>query len=146
VTELAQFGAAFPLLALGRRGDGHAVLTIPGFLADDASMWPLRRLLELRGYRAEGWGLGRNLGPTQAVLDGMSALLEGLHLQSGRRVSVIGSSLGSVYSRELARRHPDLVRLVVTLGSPFQLDGREDNRRRAYTADMYQAMAGTHDV
>ena len=50
----------------------------------------------------------------------MVARLEELHAQQGRRVSLIGWSLGGIYARELARRFPSLVRQVITLASPFR--------------------------
>jgi pimeloyl-ACP methyl ester carboxylesterase len=119
------------------RGDGHGVLVLPGLLADDLSTGTLRAFLAGLGYAVRGWGLGRNLGPTDAVLDGMPRALRQLVTTTGRPVSVIGWSLGGVYARELARDHPDLVRQVITLGSPFGLvDDRQSRadgafRRRA---------------
>ncbi|MDN5857173.1 MAG: alpha/beta hydrolase [Pseudonocardia sp.] len=143
--ELAQFWAAFPLLALGRRGDGHAVLTVPGFVADDASLRPLRTLLSVLGYEPMPWALGRNLGPSRRVLDGMSARLAQAFHESGRPVSIVGQSLGGIYARGLARKHPEMVRGVITLGSPFRLDPSADNRDRTNTGDLYAATSVWHD-
>jgi pimeloyl-ACP methyl ester carboxylesterase len=108
------------------RGDGHGVLVLPGLLADDLSTGTMRAFLAGLGYPVRGWGLGRNVGPTDAVLTGMPRVLEQLATTTGRPVSVVGWSLGGVYARELARDHPDLVRQVITLGSPF---GLVDNRQ-----------------
>lgn len=117
--------AALPLAALwlpvAPRGDGHAVLVLPGLLASDTSTLPLRQFVRRLGYHVRGWDLGRNRGPTDAVLDGLPAALKGLAARSGGPVSVIGWSLGGIYARELARQHPALTRQVVTLGSPFAL-------------------------
>jgi pimeloyl-ACP methyl ester carboxylesterase len=119
------------------KGDGHGVLVLPGLLADDLSTGTLRVFLGGLGYGVRGWGLGRNLGPTDAVIAGMPRLLASLATTTGGPVSVIGWSLGGVYARELARDHPDLVRQVITLGSPFGLvDDRQSRadgafRRRA---------------
>ena len=41
-----------PLLMRAPRGDGHPVLTLPGFLASDLSMAPMRRYLRELGYDA----------------------------------------------------------------------------------------------
>ena len=50
------------------RGDGQAVLVIPGFLTNDGTTGRLRRFLSGLGYRAEGWQNGFNLGPrTKAI-------------------------------------------------------------------------------
>jgi pimeloyl-ACP methyl ester carboxylesterase len=118
-------------------GDGHAVLVLPGLLADDLSTGTLRAFLARLGYDVRGWGLGRNIGPTDAVLTGMPRLLRTLVDTTNGPVSIIGWSLGGVYARELARDHAGLVRQVITLGSPFGLiDDRQSRadgafRRRA---------------
>jgi len=124
--------ALWPLLQLTPRGDGHPVLVLPGLVASDMSTRLLRRYLEGRGYDAHGWGLGRNFGPREGIEDGMTAKLEALHAESGRKVSLIGWSLGGVYARLLAARHPQWVRSVVTLGSPFTGSARATNAWRVY--------------
>src|SRR6202012_5864900 len=70
---------------------------------------------------AHGWGLGVNLGPTAHVLDGIEALLDSVYHSSGRKVSLIGHSLGGVIARELAKQHPEQVRQLILLASPIQL-------------------------
>ena len=119
--ELGAFAAAAPLLRLVGRGDRHPVLVLPGFTASDRSTVPLRSTLQAQGYWVHGWRLGQNLGPTDEVLDGMHARLAELHRRHDRPVSLIGWSLGGIYARELAREHPEAVRQVVTLGSPFRM-------------------------
>jgi pimeloyl-ACP methyl ester carboxylesterase len=106
---------------------------LPGLLASDTSTAVLRRYLRLLGYQVRGWTLGRNVGPTAAVLDGLPAVLSGLASETGGPVSVIGWSLGGIYARELARQQPAQVREVITLGSPFALtDPRQSHADRAY--------------
>ncbi|MDM0111899.1 alpha/beta hydrolase [Variovorax sp. J22R133] len=124
--------ACWPLLQLAPRGDGHPVLVLPGLVASDGSTRLLRRYLKGRGYDAHGWGQGRNLGPREGVEDGLFAKLESMHAESGRKVTVVGWSLGGVYARLIAARRPDLVRSVVTLGSPFTGTGRATNAWRLY--------------
>jgi hypothetical protein len=51
-----------PLLMRAPKGDGHPVLTLPGFLASDLSMAPMRRYLRELGYDAYAWKMGRNTG------------------------------------------------------------------------------------
>jgi pimeloyl-ACP methyl ester carboxylesterase len=128
VADYGALLAASPLLLAAPRGDGHAVLVLPGFLAEDSSTATLRTFLRARGYEVAGWRLGRNLGPTAAILGGMTALLAELAERSGRRVSLVGWSLGGIFARELARNHPDAVRQVITLGSPFGLVDPRDSR------------------
>jgi pimeloyl-ACP methyl ester carboxylesterase len=101
------------------RGDGHPVVVLPGFGASDVSTRTLRQVLQELGYDAHGWGLARNLGMRPQVKAGMKALLEKLHSREGRKVSLIGWSLGGVFVREIARSTPERVRRIFTLGSPF---------------------------
>ena len=130
--ELAATLALWPLLRLGPRGDGHSVVVLPGLVASDRSTSLLRRNLAGRGYDVHGWGLGRNLGPRPGIEDGMFTLLESLNDTSGRKVSLIGWSLGGAYARLLAAKRPDLVRTVITLGSPFSAGPRSTNAWRVY--------------
>src|SRR5580692_5697085 len=119
LADLAALPLAAPWLARAGRGDGHGVLVLPGLLASDFSTAPLRRFLCWLGYDVHGWELGRNQGPTEAVRDGLPLALAILAARAGGPVSLVGWSLGGIYARELAREHPDLVRHVITLGSPF---------------------------
>ena len=116
--ELAAFAVtAAPLLALSPRGDGHPVLVLPGLGGTDTSTAALRWFLAHLGYRTYGWGLGRNRGFGRAVTDGLDELLTAK--AEGGPVSLVGWSLGGVHAVELARRRPDAVRSIVTLGSPL---------------------------
>jgi pimeloyl-ACP methyl ester carboxylesterase len=117
-----EFGAglaALPWLRLAPRGDGHAVLVLPGLGASDDSTRMLRGFLRDRGYAAKGWGLGRNLGRRAGVESAMLDTLERLADESGGTVSLVGWSLGGLYASALATRRPHAVRSVVTLGSPL---------------------------
>ncbi|MFK8025803.1 MAG: esterase/lipase family protein [Ilumatobacter sp.] len=121
VSERAQMSALLPMLRRLPSGDGHPVLVLPGFTASDRSTVPLRRLLRDLEYRTYGWGLGANVGPTNRILEGIFGRLDRAYERNGRPVSLIGWSLGGIYARELARARPDLVRQVITLGSPIQM-------------------------
>jgi hypothetical protein len=117
--EFAASFAAAPFLMSAPRGDGHAVIVYPGFMGSDLSTAPMRRLLKSLGHDVRGWGLGRNTGPKQDVMDQALQRIHELAQKSGRSVSLVGWSLGGVYARELAKLAPADVRQVVTLGSPF---------------------------
>jgi pimeloyl-ACP methyl ester carboxylesterase len=118
VPEFASFAMAVgPLLAVSPRGDGHAVLVLPGLGGNDASTAPLRWFIGRLGYRSHGWGLGTNRGFGRHVTDGLDQLVAANH-ENGP-VSLVGWSLGGVHAMELARRRPDAVRSVITLGSPL---------------------------
>jgi pimeloyl-ACP methyl ester carboxylesterase len=126
VGEAASLLAAWPWLRRAPRGDGHPVLVLPGLWAGDASTWPLRRFLQRQRLDAQPWLLGRNLGPRSGVLEALAARLQHLHQGSGRRVSLVGWSLGGLFARELARAAPHAVRQVVSLGSPLYGDPRRN--------------------
>jgi len=130
--ELAAGIAALPWLRLAPRGDGHPVLVLPGLIASDVSTRLLRDFLARRGYDVHGWGLGRNYGPRPGVEEAMLATLDRLHAQSGRKVSLLGQSLGGAYARLLAAQRPDAVRSVITLGSPVRGHPRATNAWRIY--------------
>jgi pimeloyl-ACP methyl ester carboxylesterase len=130
--EFAGTLAAWPLLRMAPRGDGHAVLVLPGLSAGDASTRLLRRYLADLGHEAHGWGLGRNLGPRPGVREALLDRLDRLHEASGRAVSLVGWSLGGAYARALALRRPQAVRNVVTLGSPIAGDASSTRARRLY--------------
>lgn len=123
-----------PLLMRAPRGDGHPVLLLPGFLASDLSMAPMRRYLRELGYDAHAWRMGRNLGGVSRMRTLLRDRLAGIHEVTGRKVSIVGWSLGGVYARDLALQAPDMVRYVVTLGSPFANDVRATNATRLYEA------------
>lgn len=132
ITELGAFFTMAPLLRLGPAGDGHPVLVLPGLSANDISTRPLRAFLVDRGYHAHGWKLGRNFGPRPGVEAAIQTRLAELHQRYGRKVTLIGWSLGGVFAREAARRAPEQVRAVITLGSPFAGSPRASNAWRLY--------------
>jgi pimeloyl-ACP methyl ester carboxylesterase len=126
-----------PLLMRAPRGDGHPVLALPGFLASDLSMAPLRRYLGQLGYDTYAWQMGRNTGGVARMRGALRDRLASIHAATGRKVTIVGWSLGGIYARDLALQAPDLVRYVVTLGSPFAGDVRATNATR-----LYEAMSG----
>jgi len=132
VHELGAFVGALPLLSLAPRGDGHPVLVLPGLITSDVSTRPLRTFLSSKGYRVSGWRQGRNYGLREGVQDGMVDLLEELNDATGRKVSLVGWSLGGLYARQLAKMMPERVRGVITLGSPFAGSPRSTNAWRVY--------------
>ena len=123
-----------PLLMRAPRGDGHPVLMLPGFLASDLSMAPMRRYLRELGYDSYAWKMGRNFGGVSRMRAALRDRLAEIHTATNRKVSIVGWSLGGVYARDLALQAPDMVRYVVTLGSPFANDVRATNATRLYEA------------
>src|ERR1700756_2268031 len=97
-----------PLLMRAPRGDGHPALTLPGFLASDLSMAPMRRYLKELGYDAYAWNMGRNFGGVASRRGALRDLLKRIHEATERKVSIIGWSLGGVYARDLAVQMPEM--------------------------------------
>ncbi|AOL94344.1 Alpha/beta hydrolase family protein [Porphyrobacter sp. LM 6] len=130
--ELGAFFATRPLLGTLPRGDGHAVIALPGFMASNGSTQPMRGLLESLGYDAHGWNSGRNIRVDEQLLSRLETQLARLNDDSGRKVSLVGWSLGGVLARELAKIHPERVRQVISLGSPISDDRGHTNAARLF--------------
>ena len=113
-------------------GNGAPVLTMPGFMAADMSMAQMRRSLNAAGFKAKRWKLGWNSGATADLFDRLDARVRHVTDKEGRAVHLVGWSLGGVFAREYAKRHPDNVASVVTMGSPFSGNPRANNAWRLY--------------
>lgn len=116
----------------GPRGplDGQPVLVIPGFLCSDETTFSLRRELARAGFRVHGWKMGWNLGAKADTLDRLAKRIDSLgHDQP---LVIVGVSLGGLFAREYARYHSDRVKAVITLGSPFSGDPRQNNVWQLY--------------
>jgi hypothetical protein len=124
--------ASLPWLARATEGDGHSVLVFPGLIAGDITTAALRAYLKALKYDVHGWQQGVNLGPRPGVLEASEARVRQLADRSGRRVSLVGWSLGGIYAREIAKAMPTFVRCVITLGSPFTGHPHATNAWRVY--------------
>lgn len=102
------------------RGDGSAVVVIPGFLFSDWYLFELRAWLTRIGYRAEPSRIGRNADCPDVLGGRLLATVESARAATARRVHLVGHSLGGTLARSLAARRPDLIASVTTLGSPFR--------------------------
>ena len=111
----------------GPRGplDGQPVLVIPGFLCSDQTTFSLRRELARAGFRVHGWKQGFNLGAKPDTLEKLGERIDSLDHQ--RPIVIVGWSLGGLFGREYARYHPERVKAIITLGSPFSGDPRQNN-------------------
>jgi Alpha/beta hydrolase family len=106
------------------------LLVVPGFLANDHTTLGLQRALAAAGYRVGGWNMGINRGVKAETLDELACRVESFG--GGRKVVLVGWSLGGIYAREVAKLRPDLVARVVTMGSPFSGDPHANNAWRIY--------------
>ncbi len=127
---------------LGRRRQGslaghtasapQPVMLLPGFGAHPVRMRRMQRALDAAGHSAHEWGLGFNLGPTPANFAFLLGRVSSLAREHGEPVALVGWSLGGLFAREIARRQPEAVRKVITLGTPFSGDPHANNAWRAY--------------
>jgi pimeloyl-ACP methyl ester carboxylesterase len=120
---------AIPSGPLGPKA-GPPCLVLPGFLAHDRSTLRLRQSFAAAGWRVHGWESGLNLGARADTLDRLARRLD--TVADGRKVLLVGWSLGGVFARELAHRRPDQMEAVVSLGSPFSGDPTWNNVWRVY--------------
>ena len=94
------------------------MLILPGWGAGDGSTVVLKAYLRLLGYRAHGWGLGRNRGIAADLLPKILKRVSSLARGTRRKVDLIGWSFGGYLARELAKERADLIGQVITLGTP----------------------------
>jgi pimeloyl-ACP methyl ester carboxylesterase len=120
--EMASLPYSLPMLMHAPQGDGHPVLLLPGFMGSEGSLIALELFLRGRGYNVQTWGLGRNVGFRPGHASAIEQKIRYLHHETGRRVSLVGWSLGGVFALYGAHQATECVRNVVTLGSPVTVD------------------------
>ena len=123
---------AFPLSAVtvavtSSRATPRPVLVLPGFIGSDQSTLALRGFLWALGHRPYGWGIGRNIGPADHVAAGLDRVLVQIHDKHQQPIDIVGWSLGGVFGRMLALNRPEMVRQVISLGSPIRLVRNKSN-------------------
>jgi len=114
------------------KGDGHPVVVFPGFASSDRATIPMRSLLKDLGYKSHGWTLGQNLWFDAQLEAEMVAMIREIYKKKGRKVSLIGWSLGGLYAREVAKSCPEAVRIVISLGSPISGVGGHSNVKKLF--------------
>lgn len=134
--EISSIFLLMPSLTWLPRGDGHPVVLVPGFLGDDLAYGLLRRYLRFMGYDCYTSGLGLNTGHVDHLTETLPLRLKEIYEKTGRTVSLVGHSLGGVFSRALAHDYPDLIRQVIMLGSPVRIGSN----------DTSGAMQGLHQI
>ena len=121
-----------PALEIPQAREPKIVILLPGFGTHPLRMKYMARQLERAGHKAKRWGLGFNLGASKELFDTLSERILAVHERYGKPVVLVGWSLGGVYARELAKRHPDIVSKVITMGSPFSGSPYDNNAWRIY--------------
>jgi triacylglycerol lipase len=102
------------------RGDGSAVIVIPGFMGTDAYLQEIYYWLRRIGYRPYMSRIGWNAECVNTLVDRLSETIIRAKAETGGKVHLIGHSLGGVIARSATAQQPDRVASVITLGSPFR--------------------------
>jgi pimeloyl-ACP methyl ester carboxylesterase len=107
------------------RGDGAPVITIPGFLAGDASLGVMRSWLWRMGYAPHPAGIVANIDCSDRVVNRLERRLAAIAERSGRPAALVGHSRGAHFAKALAARRPELVCSVISVGAgldtPFDI-------------------------
>jgi triacylglycerol lipase len=98
------------------RGDGRAVLLLPGFLAGDYTLAIMASWLRRIGYRPSGANFVANVSCSDEALRRAERRAESVMAEHERRIAIVGHSRGVHLGKALATRRPDLVSHVVGLG------------------------------
>jgi pimeloyl-ACP methyl ester carboxylesterase len=103
------------------RGDGSAVVVIPGFLGTDLMMMELFAWLRRIGYRPYFSGIGFNAEcPNLLIQKRLTETIDRARSETGTRIHLIGHSLGGIIARAAAAQRPRDIASVITLGAPFR--------------------------
>nr|WP_229735527.1 alpha/beta fold hydrolase [Novosphingobium marinum] len=108
------------------------VMLLPGFAAHPSRMKRMGDSLERAGHEVFDWGLGFNMGPTAENFSYLMRRVRKIAREHDQPVALVGWSLGGLFAREIARRQPEAVGRVITMGTPFSHDPRANNVWRAY--------------
>jgi triacylglycerol lipase len=98
--------------------ESQAVMLIPGFLTGDQALRAMGSWLKRSGHRTCRAGMRLNVDCSEAAVTRLERSLERFADEQGKRVFLVGQSRGGLFTRALGVRRPDLVRGIVTLGSP----------------------------
>ncbi|MXO59418.1 alpha/beta fold hydrolase [Altererythrobacter salegens] len=134
IAELAEpVRRAFqPPLEVSPARHRRVVILLPGFGTHPVRMRYMARQLERAGHKVKRWGLGFNLGVSPDMFEALAERVLSVRDRYGQPVVLVGWSLGGVIARELAKRHPDAVAKVITMGSPFSGTPYDNNAWRIY--------------
>lgn len=103
------------------RGDGSAVVVIPGFLGTDLYLTHLKNWLRRIGYQPYLSGIGLNAEcPNLLIERRLNETLDQARRDTRRKVHLIGHSLGGIMARSVAARRSDDVASIIMLAAPFR--------------------------
>ena len=108
------YGYAIP------HGNGSAVVIIPGLLGMDLHLFELHGWLRRIGYVPYYSGFGLAADCPNHLSQQLDETIDLAYAETGRRVHLIGHSLGGIFARSAAVRRPKRIASVITLGSPYR--------------------------
>lgn len=103
------------------RGDQSGVVIIPGFLGSDVYLMEMYAWLKRVGYQPYYSGIGINAEcPNLLIRRRLNQTIEQAYRETGRRIHLIGHSLGGILARSVAGEQPGRIASVIMLASPFR--------------------------
>ncbi len=102
------------------RGDGAPVVVIPGFLGSDNYLMEMYYWLRRIGYRPYYSRIGRNAECPEVLTERLFQTMDRASEETGRKLHLVGHSLGGLLARSAAIRRPEDVAQVISLAAPFQ--------------------------
>ncbi|MGB2695507.1 MAG: hypothetical protein WBD55_10000 [Dehalococcoidia bacterium] len=102
------------------KGDGSPVIVLPGFLGSDTYLVEMYYWLQRLGYKPYYSQIGRNAECPEVLTERLFKTMDEAYEETGRKLHLIGHSLGGLLARSAAIRRSEQVAQVITLASPFQ--------------------------
>lgn len=103
----------------GPRGRDDPVQVIHGFLTTDATTDTLRNFLRRMGYRVYRSEIGQNADCINEAVRTTIRVATQAKAETGKKVKLIGHSLGGIIARIAVNLRPDLFDMVITMGTPI---------------------------
>ena len=120
------------------RGDGSGVVVIPGFLGTDLYLTEMYAWLARMGYKPYFSGIGLNAEcPNLLIRTRLTETIHRARRETGRRIHLVGHSLGGIIARSVAAQRPADIASVITMGSPFK--GTVIHKQVLKAAEMVRA-------
>jgi hypothetical protein len=103
------------------RGDGSAVVLVPGFLGTDLYLTQLAIWLRRIGYKAFYSGITLNADcPNLLIRRNLNEAIQQANKSTKGKIHLIGHSLGGSLARAAAAQMPERIASVITLGAPIR--------------------------
>ena len=96
-------------------------MVLPGFMGTDFYLNQLRAWLRRIGYQPYFSGIGLNADcPSVLIRQRLNETIDEACRETGRKIHLIGHSLGGMLARAMAAQFPDRIASVIMLAAPFR--------------------------